>query len=926
MITVTADDVLNAGETSSNVISSDTTANKIVVTADDVLNAGEETNAPNKDVQKQENPEHTAIKNEFEVLKENDEKRERFERFGNPSGTSSLPNRTKFLADRAGINSEGAPSSVRAQASFGDTPILGGDALAPAKAALDKHFGQDVQVKIGELTEELEFSLDGKKWNLFNKPGADLGDVAGFSGEGIVLASDVTGTLAGASAGAVLAAPTVVGAPAGATFGAITGSGAGTFAGEVTRQLIGRGLDVNDSSMEDIVKDAALKAGISVAATVTMTGLLKLGKGILNKVKGRQFDSTPEELGLDKPETLETIKQINEAIEKEFAPRASQQGDDALRLIDEGFSTKPSLGKHKKFQEQDAKNMSALEEFEARASGKFQTNESSIEAGKNVQESISKNITEPSLKAADDIVQPTITKADDVATSIEEADLLGIGQTIRGVAQKEQDALEATFKGRFDEFNTSKFKSEGGELRNISKSIKSESDKSLIPSLTASDKKLASEIESSLTKETRVVDFFKNIDETIKEGKKVTLGQIQVTLKGINKKIRNLERGLTSDDTSIASLKRIKGKLKSERQIMLKDNPDVLNKIEGLENELRLAKDKVDRSIIGDIMKVNKGRFAIKDQDIFKRVISPGKLEESKRLAEAVQDNPEAQDAVRKGILDLYKSKVFIKDSPLDSGVKIPDKRAHEIFMKQYKDVIEPFLTKAELKTIDSVGVMSKLIDRQLKQRTDMLGKIKKLVSTKVESLDPEKIATYVMDGTLTGRAITLRKLLDKDPAALKSIQSEITKRVKNLITKDDKFSFEALNTILNSTNKENLSAIVSPEYVANLTVLRNGLKLLQKKSGLSGGVDSSSDSFAGFIKGLFRAVFAPPLAQRGRLFTAVESGSNTASTRSLGEAIESPEKLKAVISAMKLKGSTKRTAEILSSVGMLHLTFPDQP
>jgi len=26
------------------------------------------------------------------------------------------------------------------------------------------------------------------------------------------------------------------------------------------------------------------------------------------------------------------------------------------------------------------------------------------------------------------------------------------------------------------------------------------------------------------------------------------------------------------------------------------------------------------------------------------------------------------------------------------------------------------------------------------------------------------------------------------------------------------------------------------------------------------------------------------------------------------------------------LKGSTKRVAEILSSVGMLHLTFPDQP
>ena len=841
----------------------------------------------------------------------------------NDNSATPIPNRTEEIAKGTGVGTEGAPNSVRTSASFGDTPILGGDTLTPIKLALEKHFEKPVTVRKGEHTKEIEFSLDGENFTLFNKPGADLGDVSSAAGEAIVLGSDVIGSIGGAVVGSVATG----GNPAGATTGSIFGSGVGTFIGEYTRQLIGKGLDVNDSDMGEILNDALAKSGIALSTTAGMAGLIKLGKGIINSITGKKFDMTPEELGLDNAQTKEVIDEVNNKIQQEFAPRAGQQGSDLLRLLDEQFAKNAPLGKTKKFEDIDTSNMSALEEFEARSTAQFKSSaDDSLASGETVQKSINKNFTEPRQERIDNIVNSNINKADDIASDISKVDQQEIGQTIRDVAEKEQEALKNAFKGRFDEFNTSKFKSDGVDLKDISKTIKSESDKSLIPSLTASDKKLASEIESSLTKETKVVDFLKNIDKTIKEGKKVNLGQIQATLRAVNKKIRSLEKGLTSDDTSIASLKRIKGKLKSERQLMLKDEPDVLNRIEGLENELRIAKDKVDRSIIGDIMKVNKGRFAIKDQDIFKRVIAPGKLEESKRLAEAVQDNPEAKDAIRKGILDLYKSKVFIKDNPLDGNIKIPDKKAHDKFIKDYKDVIEPFLTKREIDTIDGAGAMSKLLDKQLKQRTSLIGKMDKLFSSKIQRLEPEVIAKHIMDGDLTGRSFRLRKLLETDPEALKTIQGEVTKRVRNLITKDGKFSFKALDDILNSSNKINLGVIVNPKYVDDLVTLRNALKLVQKQSGLSGGTNQSHDATSKVVGGLFRGLFAPPLSRRGRIFTAAQAGQSTAALRALGDALESPEKLKAIVSAMKLKGSTKRVAEILSSVGMLHLTFPDQP
>lgn len=861
------------------------------------------------------------------------------------------PIEAEFLASQTGVSIEPAPVATRAAASFG--PFLGGDVEQQARAALREQFGQDVEVRRGPDTGELEFKNPTTgQFQLFKNP---RGDVAQFAGEGIVIAGDVAGTITGGT----LAAPSGPGVAAGTTVGAI----GGTFVAEIIRQTIGKGIGVNDQDFVGIVEDALVRSGIAGAANLGAEALFFLGKFVLNRLKGRVLTETPRELGLDNPEVRMVVDDVNAIIEGRLRLRPGQSGSDELRFLEEQFQRNTLLGQTKQFRESDLAQMSALEEFNARSSGAFLRGETDdLIAGETVQKSLQQRFTEPRLQRAEGIISRNVDEAARIEQSIPAADTVIIGSSIRGIAEAEQNALRKTFRGRFDKFKRDDIISDGTALREFADSVTARQERALFPGLQTENAKLVKrlrglersqqdeildglQVGAKQREQVRDVldsdaDIIARIlsmgDETGATaaggpGGTITLKQVQEGLEDVNEALRAKKTGLTSEGASTRVLERAKAALKAERQRLLKDKPEMLNEITQLELELRIAKDRVDRSIIGKIMTIRRGQFVIKDENLFKTIIKPGNRQEALRLADAVNGvaigprtatQIEAKQAIRQGIINLYREKVFIRDAPAGGpGLKVPDVRAHERFVRDYGDVIEPFLSKEEQKLISTVGGLSRILQKQIKQQKVIATKVNKLFSTRLGSrLDPEKIAPFLLDTTSTGKALRAKKLLQADPEAWQAVQAQVMNEIQERIMPAGVLSLKGIQDLLSRKGTKNIAVIFSPQYARDLNTLANALDLITKKSGLTGQVAPSPS----ILINIWRAAFAPPLTSRGRVLTAAEGGRRTAVINTLGEALLDESKLRAVISARNLKPGTKIVADTLSSVGALNLTFEE--
>ena len=119
--------------------------------------------------------------------------------------------RTKAeIAKAAGIDLESDVSTTPARFA-GSLAINEAEQIQAYKNVMSKVFGQEVDVRQGPKTGELEFfNPQNKKYQLFNKPGLDTGDFASFGGDAMVIVPDIAATVFVASApltgGASLAA------------------------------------------------------------------------------------------------------------------------------------------------------------------------------------------------------------------------------------------------------------------------------------------------------------------------------------------------------------------------------------------------------------------------------------------------------------------------------------------------------------------------------------------------------------------------------------------------------------------------------------------------------------------------------------------------------------------------------------------------
>jgi hypothetical protein len=793
---------------------------------------------------------------------------------------------------------KGVPTSVRTAASFGDEDSV--------KQAIQNEFGDGVEIRIGESTGELEYKLKGSdKFELVNSPGLDAGDFGSFAGDALPMIGDVGGSVAGGILGATIAGTTLTpaAAPAGATLGTATGGGVGSFAGEAARLTIGKMLGVHDKPIGDIVKESLILGGISTASSISTFGLGKIYQAVRSALKGRKFSGTAEDLGIGaNQEADEIIAEINKLADGKFQPRPGQKSGAELRELDELYQSNVNLGQTKEFREIDEANLSALDDFSTKISDKAPgVGQDQLTAVSTAQKSLDDRFIAKNKSNIDDVLNSNVSKVDDLAAKIDVDDYIpsDAGVIIRDVAAAEQDALIASFSPKYAKYSEGEF----GQLSNV-----------------LSQSSPLSTLSKTLGKEERrlLVNGLQDNASLIRSGEgNITLQQIQETLKAINALKIKAVKGLTSEGADVETLSRVKGALKAERKLLLEKNgrPDLYDEITKLDVELAIAKDSVDRSIIGDLMRVNNGRFVVKDDNILNKILRSDV--DSQRIFDATQGNAAARQAIRDSMFASYKKSVFKTSA---DGTESLSVAAHNRLMDNpvFTSNIQRFFGDADQKLIGQAGEFAKVMKKQAAQAKRMRSRLEKSFGAKVASGDPEAMLQIVFDDKLSGKSASLVRLLRQDPEALSALQFAAKERVKQSIIRRGKLDQSTFNGLFDSANRvANLENLMGKEYVDNLSTLNKALNLIKDKSGLSGGIEPSTSSV---FKDVFRAIFAPPLSPKGRLVTAAQSGRRDRLVDLIGEAMKDEEKLKKLVALTNISFESRQAAAILASLGAIEL------
>ena len=268
---------------------------------------------------------------------------------------------TADLAKQGGVSvNDPAESKARFAASLGYNQE---QKILAIKDTLSKSFKQDIDVRVGPDTGELEYyNPITKKYALVDKPGLDVGDLSDLGGDAMVLIPDLAFTVIGTafSGGNI---------PAGIGAGALA-SGIGEYIRLKLGQSYGANLNMTDG---DLLNEAFKVAGISASAGALGVGAAKVIKAANNLVKGRLFGNVDEGIEIAKSARVKEAKEISDQINQKLEDAkiserlkytlAEASDDKDLLAIQKSFEDVRRLGYTKEFTEASTEKMASLNAY-----------------------------------------------------------------------------------------------------------------------------------------------------------------------------------------------------------------------------------------------------------------------------------------------------------------------------------------------------------------------------------------------------------------------------------------------------------------------------------------------------------------------------------------------------------------------------------
>lgn len=710
------------------------------------------------------------------------------------------------VEDIAKLTGIDLPNDVKTNASDFLGPKLGAsfgqgerNKVLAYKNSLSKFYNQDVDVRIGPKTGEPEF-LNPKtgKYTLINQPGFDAGDMASFAGDAVVVIPQVVGNIAGFAYGG----PT----------GAILGGSAGAGFGEGVRDVIGRVLfDVNKDT--NAIWEGTKMAGLALPFEVLGVGgpravdflkkLVSTGKTNVVDLEGLVKNSAEAKLLMDKMNNEFTTR----GLKNEMFFTLGQAADDSkLLAIQNAFERQPKYGFQGTYSALNKKNAEALDAYfklvnESYGGKDFTPDQVGLKINQVLQQQLN-----PERQALIKLQQDTQADLTNAVITLPSGSRKEAGQAIRTNIQELQQQL----KDGFEQEYTALY--DAGKGRYIGTDL---------------IKKAINEIDQRQknTLFTKYPDIKKIID--LEDRSVIALNTIKNTRSDLKAYDRQIRKGAIADTPEEGSVKKILGSLDQQLKKDLQDDPWLIE-YNNLSNRYKAYKNRFDGAV-GDLLKMENGRLKLADEDVFGSSFKYGKGSQQKvdSVYDVVKEKPEALNAYKNSILDLYKREVVNLDGSINT-------RAHDKFIKNYEYGLKTFFGENNYPQISKIGELGKEVNRVNVLKEETLDKLSKTTVGRLERLDPDLIFSKVYDPTKPTTLKETVNILKNDPSTLKSFQNIVIKDIEDSVTSSttNAFDYTKFSSYLKK-NKQNLQTVFAddPKYVKNLEEFNDVLKILSRKN-----------------------------------------------------------------------------------------------
>jgi len=794
----------------------------------------------------------------------------------------------KEIAEMRGVN----PDTDVGLAEIGFAQSLArndANEVLASKKVLSDYFGQEIPLRYGPETEELEF-LNPKTgdYELLNKPGIDAGDMAKFGSTAAVIVPEIVATIFATGA-------------TGPTGGVIT-SAATSAALETARLALGHqlyGINQTEKGFTDYLKnegkDMAVLNGALTTAGFTVPKLYRMIKQFRNmgKINASDFGGTIK----NAEQAQELITKINDRLitlgtKKKLKFTLGQAGDDAeLLALQNAYESNPKYGVKGIFDSFNKEQAEALDTFFLLASDPYnykgisgKDNILSDELGKKIQNVILQRL-EPRQKILTKALEAAETDLTEAVIKLPGGSQKEAGQSIRGVI----DTLYKDFDELYDQKYTTLFAT--GKGRKVGTDIIREAVKSL-------NKRQ----KDTLFKKYPDIKTFFNAPK----GKTVSVNTLKNTLSDLRKFDRSIKKGTLpiEGEPVEGAVSKLIGSIKEQFKKSLGQDDVWYKQFRTLDQEYATNK-KLYRGTIGKLLQTKDGVLKIADEDVFAQTFKKGAGQEMRidQIYELLKRKPEFIQTYKDSILKSYKTFVDPADTGKINLVK------HQKFLNDYKYALETFFGKKGYKEITKVGNLAKKVNETSLKRDKIMKQLGTTTKGKLENMDPDKIFQYLYNNKSPTTLNKVMTIIRQDDNLLKAFQTVAKDDLMFKATNNrgqfvfDKFADYMKNNkqILERTFADN------PQYVKDLSLFRDALEVTTRKS-----TQKTISKAETALNDIIRARLGQ-FTVAGRTFTALKKIFRSDIDRQLAEIMTDPKKLDQLLSLKNVKTTSDTAKQTIS-------------
>ena len=785
-------------------------------------------------------------------------------------------------------------------------------AAAYMQGALSEYYGQEIDIRLGPDSGVLEFLNPGSnKWTLADEARAAIAD---FQDSGHLLPA--VGAIAGLFGGEA------VGGPAAASFGSVIGAGLG----EAARLQIGKLIGANEGITRGEIAVEAVEEGLLEALFVYgsqgIVGLRKFFKELKSPSPMGETDAIVALAKMDKNRQLAAdVDALSRHSGPGFKPTTGQMADDeyllGVQTAYTGDSLQASVQVSRRLNENETALEVAFDTITPATKNAYAAGEEAVEAVTK-RLSITEEMAATRVARTTEIAERAIAKVPDVSEQATGRQMREAFVAARDVAKQEERVAYNAYK-----------KAYGLDKKSALSNVKIPSD----PRFTAHMNRISAEkinaifggqktgkgqllSDRLIAKKGDTIQLFgpdgKVISEFSKSGDTtIDLHQLEEGIKYLRRVARKSPMA-PAPDAPMRDVLRLKDEMVFLRdEYLKKTNPELLGLALSAEGAAARRANNFDKSVLGAIIKKDGADYMLNDTRVFAYIIKSNDVEAARHFAKIVGQDPGATVAAKQGFAAFYKREVA------ETGFSDP--KLHKKFMRDRSATIEAIFSKAEIKRMNVLGDMGKVVEHATRRYDNLVKALNKTFAGKIRGTSPENVVSTVFSkgfsAVETRRLMTLMDAHGSGP----QMREAMGTYVRNKVFLNNKINSNNLERIIQQDG-EKLKVIFDPSYVTNLGKISDGALMIRQTS--RGLIPRKTNAFTD----LMRVLFAPPLTRKGRAQTLLVNMRAQSAKRAIGEAIMNPKKLEAVIRLSEVDRQSKRAARILSAIGAPLLIIDSDP